>query len=108
MGAPKGHPRYGGRQKGTPNKDTLNLAQFLEKKNFSPIEEIIKRMPRLADVEAIKVCLELLQYIYPKRKALEVSDPGGEPLGSGSSDALEKFKESTLKVFKERQEKVSG
>ncbi len=51
---------------------------------------------------------KLAQYIYPKPKALEVSDPGGEPLGTGASEALEKLKTIAEKAHNERRQKARG
>ena len=38
MAAPKGHPRYGGRKKGTPNKNTAQIKAAIEGA-FSYLEE---------------------------------------------------------------------
>ena len=38
MGAPTGHPRWGGRQKGTPNKRTQDVIGLLEALGCDPIE----------------------------------------------------------------------
>ena len=67
--------KTGGRQKGTPNRRTADVAERLEAMGCDPIEG----MAKLAMDEAIEPALrgrlfgELAQYIYPKRKALEYS-----------------------------------
>ena len=67
--------RIGGRQKGTPNKATADIAARLEALGCDPIEG----MARLAlDEENSpelrgKMFSELAQYVAPKRKAIEHS-----------------------------------
>lgn len=69
-GSKKGE-RRGGRQKGTPNKKTLELVEALG--SFDPIEEL-KEICYATEKEDLKahICLNLLKYIYPQRKAIEI------------------------------------
>lgn len=73
MPAPKGHARYGGRQKGTPNKVTRDLFAKLEEKSFDPWAEMIEIARDMNHPDRTTAIKEMLQYIYPKRKAVEVS-----------------------------------
>lgn len=115
----KGHSKTGGRQKGSPNKRTVELTELLEKKGFNPAEKLVyvyrkaikeyKRADQIADaiqkdllsrgIPADKVnhgpsylkiasdaAKELMQYVYPKRKAVEFSGPNGEPVPTVSVD----------------------
>ena len=91
--------KTGGRQKGTPNKRTVEFAERLEKLNCDPLE-LMARMVNGEETQPAKVGVdddgntiiedlppswelrascakELLQYLYPKRKALELSGPEG-------------------------------
>ncbi len=74
-GRPCGLPKTGGRQRGTPNKATLTAAEILEALACDPIEG----MARIAMDEKNSVEIrgryfsELAQYLYPKRKPLDVS-----------------------------------
>jgi hypothetical protein len=74
--------RRGGRQKGTPNKRTLAVADKLEKLGCDPI----KGMATIAMDENQPMQLrasmyrELAQYIAPKRKAVEVTGDEGGPV----------------------------
>ena len=93
-GRPSGSAKTGGRKKGTPNKATLSVAEKLEALGCDPIEG----MARIAMDESNsaetrgRYYAELAQYLYPKRKAADVSVP--EPavinvitnLDPGSSD----------------------
>lgn len=80
--------KYGGRKKGTPNKRTLILADALEKKNLDPIAGLHDCLQELeemvvyedgAKISLVKakadIYMELLQYLYPKRKAIQVEEP---------------------------------
>lgn len=91
----------GGRKKGTPNKSTQNLQQFLDAKGEFIPEKIISLLPKLEPRDQIKVYLELMQYLYPKRKALEVGGPNGEPIEMVQRDAasLEELKEKGKKIL---------
>ena len=81
MSSPGGY-RYGGRQKGTPNRKTQEVAEKLQALGCDPIEG----MARLAMDPTVDVAIraqmlkELAQYLYPKRKALEVSGDPDTPL----------------------------
>jgi hypothetical protein len=80
MGFKDGHDRVGGRAKGVPNKRTLDLMARLEEHGIEPVREILALMPELSPKEQVDVYRDLLTYLYPKRKALEViPDPVFEP-----------------------------
>lgn len=74
MAALKGGKRYGGRAKGTPNKKTQTLMELCEQKGINPFEGLIDlALSTLDDGLRFQCHKELCQYLYPKRKALEVS-----------------------------------
>lgn len=70
-GSKKGE-RRGGRKKGTPNKKTSELMQILG--SFNPVETLKEIIARTED-DALqaKICLDLLKYLYPQRKAIEMN-----------------------------------
>lgn len=74
--------KTGGRQKGTPNKKTQALSATLEKYNHDPVEALIlAALDTELDIPLkIKINMELMQYIYPKRKAMELSGDPDNPL----------------------------
>ncbi len=74
--------RRGGRQKGTPNKVTLDVAAKLAELGCDPFEGMAKiAMDPEASLELRgRMYAELAQYIGPKRKAIEVAGPQGEPV----------------------------
>lgn len=70
-GAKKGE-RRGGRQKGTPNKKTLNFIDELG--NFKPVQELLKLFAETKDdVLKFSIIKEILKYLYPQRKAVEMN-----------------------------------
>lgn len=69
--------RFGGRQKGTPNKKSLDISEKIKKLGCDPFEGMIK----IAEEALLSKDLalagnmykELAQYIAPKRKAVDIS-----------------------------------
>jgi hypothetical protein len=103
-GAPKGHPRYGGRAKGVPNRKTQDLLDKAREMGVDPFEVLL--MFAAGDWKSLgydqdkyitetdrgtivkwtiepsvraKCASDACQYIYPKRKAIELSkDPNSQ------------------------------
>ena len=67
-------PENSGRKKGTKNKANLGVAEFLQRRNINCIDELLKIANETKE-ENIKLSVykELLSYIYPKRKAIELN-----------------------------------
>ncbi len=76
--------KTGGRQKGTLNKRTYNVAKKLEELNCDPIEGMVIVATRaMQDGEfnlAGTMYKELAGYIAPKKKAVEVTGESGGPI----------------------------
>lgn len=101
-----GTPKTGGRKKGTPNTKTLSVQAIAEKLGVCPIEILFQIATNDWDAlgyddgtvtrcgaggvtydedviqldHRLHAAKELAQYLYPKRKALELSNNEGEPL----------------------------
>lgn len=104
-----GHPKLGGRQKGTPNKSNFDLAAKLQSLDFDITRELREVFPKLTPEMRAKVLLELHEYIYPKRKALDVTatTPAAqamaehlETLASLPPDQLVRMAEETIAEVK--------
>lgn len=67
--------KTGGRKAGTPNKKTTELQDKLIDSGFDPIQELIEIAVDLQTSKDLKtkICSDLAQYVYPKRKAVEHS-----------------------------------
>lgn len=75
MARAQGLPKTGGRKKGTPNRRTINLTEQLAAVNFNIPERLVELLPQLSPSEQSKVLIDLMSFIYPKRKAIEVTEP---------------------------------
>lgn len=93
MAKPKGSPKTGGRQKGTPNKRTQILQEILDELELDVPREIVRILNAadpgsddfhplngLSPKERSDILLNLMQYLYPKRKAVEHSGAVANPL----------------------------
>jgi hypothetical protein len=70
-------PEHAGRKAGTPNKKTNSLFERLESYGVEPIKEIVNLLPELNPKERADVFRDLLAYIYPRRKAVELAIEDG-------------------------------
>ena len=63
--------KTGGRQKGTPNKKTRELIELLG--DYNPAESLLEilKSDRVPIDLKIKINLDLMSYVYPKRKSIE-------------------------------------
>lgn len=93
--------RYGGRSKGTPNKKTKELMELIG--DFSPVPGLIaicnrdfkflgieeyvliekaegevKAQPTITVDLQLQAMKELMKYMYPQKKAMEISNPEGQ------------------------------
>ncbi len=71
-----------GRPKGSKNKNTLEAIAILDKKGINPLEKMADMATDENVSESVRARLlcELASYIYPKRKAVEISGPDDEAL----------------------------
>lgn len=85
MGRQKGQAKTGGRKPGTPNKTnsdtTAKVSELCHAYGFDPLESMIL-LAKSDDLELpykIALLKELAQYVYPKRKSIEMTaDVNGE------------------------------
>ncbi|MBR1942822.1 hypothetical protein IJ843_03710 [bacterium] len=63
--------KTGGRQKGTPNRKTKELIELLG--DYNPAESLLEilKSDRVPIELKIKINLDLMGYLYPKRKCVE-------------------------------------
>lgn len=78
MSRPKGLPKTGGRTKGSLNWTNQfqikKVEELCERYKFDPLESLIKLAvdPGLATELRIGILKELAQYLYPKKRSIEV------------------------------------
>jgi hypothetical protein len=65
--------KYGGRKSGTPNKKSLEALELFNELDFCPLEKLVERIqkPGISDELYTSVCAKLLEFKFPKRKAIE-------------------------------------
>lgn len=69
--------KTGGRKIGTPNKNSQDLTAFLDGSNVNIAEKLLKLLPKLRPEKQADVLLKIMEYLYPKRKSVEVKADGG-------------------------------
>lgn len=74
--------KHGGRKAGTPNKRTIEALELFEELEFCPLEKLVERInkPGISDELFTSVCAKLLEFKFPKRKAIDHTiNPGDLP-----------------------------
>ena len=71
MGRSPGQHKTGGRQKGTPNKNSKRIHALLEDLDFSPLCHLVEILSTLTPDTQAKVCMQLMEYTFPKRKSVD-------------------------------------
>lgn len=79
MARPAGLPKTGGRKKGTPNRRSELLSDNLNELGLDISERITELLPQLSTEKQMNALIQLLPYIFPKRKALELQTPPQPP-----------------------------
>lgn len=69
-----GHKKTGGRKKGTPNKKSQHLKCQLESLKFDPVMKLVEVIPGLPPDKQATILVQLLLFLYPRRKAVEESE----------------------------------
>jgi len=74
--------RRGGRTAGTPNKRTVELVERLAELACDPVEGLVRIANDPATDAALRarVYADLLPYLFPRRKSVELADPNGDPV----------------------------
>ena len=73
--------KYGGRQKGTPNRITKELRTLLKDILYQELEQVRERLELLEPKERIELLIKLMPYALPK--VTSVSHTTNEPLDWG-------------------------
>ena len=73
--------KYGGRQKGTPNRVTKELRTLLKDILYQELEQVQERFKLLKPKERIELLIKLMPYVLPK--VTSISHTTNEPLDWG-------------------------
>lgn len=98
MGAPKGHPNWGGRPKGSPNKNNLRCREavdgYLGRSLFEEILETARKINNPKDrIEAIAI---ILPYYAPKLEAIAIQADINTNQIEGTNEQAIKFVEAVV------------
>lgn len=72
MSRPKGTPKTGGRVKGTPNKVTYSLKEWIISLIDKQRTQIGQDLQKLEPKERLQMIEKLMQYVIPKQAAQQV------------------------------------
>lgn len=72
MARPKGTPKTGGRVKGTPNKVTYSLKEWITSLIDKQRTQIEQDLQELEPKERLQMIEKLMQYVIPKQAAQQV------------------------------------
>ena len=87
MGRVKGTPKTGGRAKGTPNKVTASVKDWLSGLIDKNRKQIEKDLKQLEPKERLQVLEKLMQYVVPKQQAVS-ADVNIDRLSDEQLDSL--------------------
>ena len=73
--------KYGGRQKGTPNRMTKELRSILKDMMYQEIDIIQDHLDQLSPKERIDILIKLMPFVLPKTTS--ISHTTNEPLDFG-------------------------
>jgi hypothetical protein len=73
--------KYGGRQKGTPNRMTKELRSILKDMMYQEIDIIQDHLDQLSPKERIEILIKLMPFVLPKTTS--ISHTTNEPLDFG-------------------------
>ena len=73
--------KYGGRQKGTPNKLTKEIRTVLKDLIYRELDEIQEQLDSLEPKQRIELVIKLIPYVLPKVDS--ISHSANEPLDWG-------------------------
>ena len=75
--------KYGGRQKGTPNKATVKLREAftdLLEDNMGNVQELFDKVAEKNPQKALELMLKLSEFVLPKLRAIEVNNESAEAM----------------------------
>ena len=65
--------KYGGRQRGTPNRLTKELRAILKEALHKELESIGERLEQLEPKERLEVLIKLMPFVFPKMNTMSHS-----------------------------------
>jgi hypothetical protein len=78
--------KYGGRQKGTPNKLTKEIRTVLKDLIYKELDEIKEHLDSVEPKQRIEIIIKLIPYVLPKVERISYST--NEPLDFGFNSEI--------------------
>ena len=72
--------KYGGREKGTPNKITKEIRKILNDLIHKELEKIEENLDALKPKQRIELLIKLMPYVLPKVEGVSLSDSESKPI----------------------------
>lgn len=96
-GRPKGIPKSGGRQKGTPNRVTKDVREWLSKLINKSRRQIERDLQELEPKDRVIMLERLMQYVVPKQQAIkaDIANLTDDELSDIANRILSEIKEGT-------------
>lgn len=107
-GRPPGQPKSGGRVAGTPNRVTKTLADQCVDKGIDPWAKLLEHIQSDDAAISLKAISEACSYLYPKRKALEISDERDIKLAERAKELRGMPQEEKIKLIEQRLKLIKG
>ena len=97
----KGHPKWGGRAKGTPNKISVNLKAILADKLESFVNNIDKELEQIKQPDKkVAAIAQLLPFIMPRYSSTAISADTERDINAEDfiKDLDKKYKKTDVKI----------
>ena len=72
--------KYGGREKGTPNKLTKEIRKILNDIVHKELEKIEEKLNTLEPKQRLELLIKLMPYVLPKVESISDSDSASKPI----------------------------
>ena len=72
--------KYGGREKGTPNKSTKEIRKILNDIVHKELEKVEENLNTLEPKQRIELLIKLMPYVLPKAESISESDSESKPI----------------------------
>src|SRR5215831_20919 len=106
MAAPKGHARYGGRTKGTPNKRTTELQAEVAKSGLDPVKYLLQVMgDETADVDRRdRAAVAVAPYVAPRLAVIDSTIRAAvvDVTALTSEERRQRARQAIVEAFRER------
>lgn len=94
--------KTGGRVAGTPNKSTKSLFDMCDELNFSPFESMLKIAKDETHKDSAMMLKEVSKYLYPTRKAVELSGSLDPKMQEAADDVSQLSKEEQVLLLEQQ------